>query len=256
MGKKSNQSFLFLLLCFTIISCNKTVDNNADCIPVNLQNGIIAFYPFSSGSLNDLSGNNYHLSNPTAATAGPDRAGNSNCAFSFVRSSGDFLTYVNPAFLDNFQTLPFSISIWYKPVGLNPSFEVLAGRDVGVHCPDTHGQWSVALFDNRRAVLGINERSLWDDYTAGVNTLNDLSNIWQHVVVTCNGIDLKLYRNGVLTTRTPGLGCNPPSPPTLNTGDLFLGKNFDGLLDDVIIYNRILTGVEINELYHLPACCQ
>jgi len=256
MGEKSNRSILLLLLSFTVVSCNKPDENEADCIPVNLQNGIIAFYPFNSGSLNDLSGNNYHLANPTTATPGADRAGNSNCAFSFLRAKGDFLTYANPDFLNNFQTLPFSISVWYKPVGLKPSFEVLVGRDVGNHCPDTHGQWSVALFDNRRAVFGINERSLWDDYTAGANTLNDLSNIWQHLVVTCNAIDLKLYRNEVLTTNTSGLGCNPPSPPTLNMGDLFLGKNFDGLLDDVIIYNRILTGAEISELYHLPPCCQ
>lgn len=256
MRKTINQQLLCLLLSFTITGCTKQNDNNVDCIPVNLQNGIIAFYPFKSGSLDDQSGNNYHLSNSTSASPGADRAGNPNCAFSFSRASGDFLTYANPTFLDNFQTLPFSISVWYKPIGLTWSFEVLVGRDNGRHCPNTNGQWSVALYDVRRAVFGINEYDIWDDYFAGNNTLNDLSNVWQHLVVTCNGQDLKLYRNGILTTETKGTGCNPQAPPTLNTGDLFLGKNFDGLLDDVIIYNRILTSAEIKELYQLPVCCQ
>ena len=241
---------LFLLVIFGSCESDKSNQVQADCIPTSLQNGIIAFYPFSNGSINDFSGNSYNLTNTSAASSGADRAGNPNCAFNFVSANGDFLKYTNPTFLNNFQTLPFSISLWYKTSSpTTASYELLIGRDTGLHCPDTNGQWSVGLYDLRNPAFGINEYSLWDD-------VSTLTTPWKHLVVTCHGTDLKLYINGALTTQTAGTGCGGTSFPTTNTGDLFLGKDFTGLLDDVIIYNHVLTATEINELYNLPACCQ
>ena len=242
------------LIILTIInSCKKTDDSTPlpqiSCLPANLQDSLIAFYPFSAGSLNDVSGHNYNLANPTTATSGADRSANPNCAFSFNHANGDFLKYANPTFLNDFQTNSFSVSLWYKPVGVQNGFEQLIGRDsTPVHCPDTFGQWSVGLYDVRSAVFGINVYSIWQD-DVGV------ADVWKHLVVTCTGTNLKLYINGVLTTSLPGTGCSTPMP-TINSGDLFLGMGFNGMLDDVIIYNKILTPSEISQLYNLAACCQ
>lgn len=243
----------FSIIAIFMFSCNDSDDSAKiqaeSCLPANLQNGVIAFYPFSNGSINDSSGNGYHLTNTTSASSGMDRAGNANCAFSFVQTNGDFLKYTNPTFIDNFQTLPFSISLWYKnendPIS---DYELLIGRDTGIHCPDTFGQWSVGLYDLRKPVFGINEYSLWHQIPTTTN--------WKHLVVTCIGTDLKLYINGILTTDTANTGCGGSSNPTLNIGDLYLGKYYTGLLDDVIIYNRVLTQTEITELYNLTPCCQ
>ncbi|MEC4004968.1 LamG domain-containing protein [Flavobacterium sp. SUN052] len=257
------KKILSLLALILISSCNNTetdkvIQTNQSCLSGNLQNGIIAFYPFSSGSLNDYSGNNYNLTNPTTASSGADREGNPNCAFNFIKANNEFLKYINPSFIDNFQTLPFSISVWYKPIG-TWSFECLIGRDMGVHCPDTYGQWSVSLYDGRKPVFGINEYSLWYNPAILYNPA-DYNDVWQHLVVTCYGNDLKLYRNGILTPNNPSYGgggnCSPPSQPTLNIGDLFLGKEYNGLLDDVIIYNRVISQSEVIQLYNLAACCQ
>lgn len=253
--------FAILVIALGIYACSgndETAKTQANCLPTNLQNGVIAFYPFNNGSINDFSGNNYHLTNTTTASSGADRAGNPNCAYNFVKANNDFLKYSNPTFLDNFQTQPFSISLWYKPVG-TWSFECLIGRDIGGRCPDTHGQWSVALFDLRKPVFGINQRCRW--YNDGVNyNPANYNNVWQHLVVTCIGNDLKLYRNGILSPNAindgTGYNCNPPSQPTVNVGDLFIGKLYNGLLDDVIIYNRVLTLTEVTELYNLSPCCQ
>ena len=98
-----------------IIGCTKPENKPSQlCLPGTLQNGLKAFYPFSAGSLHDYSGHIHNLTNSTSATAAVDRAGNSNCAFRFIKANGDFLNYTNPSFIDNFQYLPFSISLWYK----------------------------------------------------------------------------------------------------------------------------------------------
>lgn len=91
-----------ILLMGLIVSCDN--DDNADntdpdldegisCIPDNFLGNLIAFYPFSGGSLNDFSGNNYYLSNPTTASPDMDWGGNLDCAYFFVASNGDFLTF-------------------------------------------------------------------------------------------------------------------------------------------------------------------
>jgi hypothetical protein len=262
MIKALNQIGISLLLLLTI-SCGKSnktpLTITANCLPTNLQKGVIAFYPFSNGSLIDYSGNSYNLTNLTTATSGIDRDGNPSCAFNFIAANGEYLKYSNPSFLDNFQNLPFSISLWYKPLSLsNGAFEVLIGRDTTLHCSNTSGQWSVSLYDCRKAVFGINQYSLWDDYSNQLGcdqTIADLSNVWQYLVVTCNGIDLKLYRNGILTSKIPLSDCST-NIPSINAGDLFLGKDYTGLLDDVLIYDHILSQSEINQLYALPACCK
>ena len=243
---------IIALVCILPIinNCKKSNSNSQPgCLPANISDSLVAFYSFGSGSINDVSGNNYNLINITSATSGPDRAGNANCAFMFTQANGDYLKYSNPAFINNFQSTPFSISLWYKPLGIQTQtgYELLIGRDTSFHCPDTYGQWSVGLYDLRKAVFGINEYSLWQD-SIGLN-------IWKHLVVTCNGTDLKLYINGIVTPNTAETGCGIPVP-TLNIGDLLIGKGYNGLLDDIIIYKKVLTTSEITQLSNLQACCQ
>lgn len=249
---------LNLFFLALIISCNKSkkieaIQTTQGCLSGSLQHGIIAFYPFNSGSINDASGHNYNLINPTTATSGTDRAGNPNCAFNFIKANNEFLKYTNPTFLNDFHRLPFSISLWYKPLGIW-SFECLIGRDSVGHCPDTYGQWSVSLYDNRKPVFGINQYSIWFEESNFVQS--NYNNVWQHLVVTCLGNNMKIYRNGTLTSSIKSTGCIPSSGPTLNIGDLFLGKEYNGLLDDVVIYNRVVSQSEIYKLYNLAACCQ
>ncbi|MEO5890528.1 MAG: hypothetical protein ABIQ31_09760 [Ferruginibacter sp.] len=80
MRKVFCQNLSVMLVGLVINSCSKPTDNNTDCISIHLHSGIIAFYPFDAGSVNDMSGNNYYLSNPTTASPGTDRDGNTNCA--------------------------------------------------------------------------------------------------------------------------------------------------------------------------------
>ena len=68
---------------------------------------------------------------------------------------------------------------------------------------------------------------------------------WTHVAMTYDRSFLKLYVNGKLTgTRA----LDDPIP--VNTFDLMIGDDFQGILDEVMISNRALTDSEIVEHYH------
>lgn len=227
------------------------------CLPSNLQNGILAFFPFTKGSINDFSGNKYHLTNTTTASSSQDRNGNPGCAFAFSNISGDFLHYTNPTFLNNFSYQSFSISLWCKTIGTRygGAYEVLISRGVtNAYEPITceNGQWALGLHDCKRPVFSVGGNSVWGNTPIGETDCSLVSNSWTHIVISFDGSTRKIYLNGILNkTETGSCGIT-----NNNTGDLYLGKNYTGTLDDVIIYNRILTQTEITELYNLQSCSQ
>jgi DNA-binding beta-propeller fold protein YncE len=76
--------------------------------------------------------------------------------------------------------------------------------------------------------------------------------IWYHLVVTRTGQDLTLYVNG----KPESHGAPPPPFNELKHPPLFLGAqagipSFHGWLDEIAIYNRALTGKEVEDLYQL-----
>lgn len=257
---------LFLIplsICLiTLSSCKKT---DISCIPNKLQKGIIAFYPFSNGSINDFSGNGNDLSNTTTASSAMDRNGNTNCAFEFNNSDTltEFLSTSTTSFLDNLSE--YSISLWYQPLDtIRPGgdFEVLLSRDSGFSCPDRFGQWSVALYDCRQAVFG-RQNSVWETIDISTSscqqTVTYLTGNWKHLVATYNQSDneMKIYLNGALQDTQPILAdCGSGVPTIQDIGDLFIGVDYTGRIDDIIIYNKTLNQSEIDELFGLETCCE
>jgi Concanavalin A-like lectin/glucanases superfamily len=243
--KKLNQIGIVLLLSI-LISCEKseekTIIQNLNCLSTGLQNGVIALYSFGNGSLNDTSGNNYNLINTTTASSGIDRAGNPNCAFKFNSANNEFLKYTNPTFLDNLPINNLSISFWYK--SNNQTYGAFISRDNQQYCGSSFGEWSIG-HTNNVLIFGLQNGRLLH---YGVETTN-----WEHIVITSNNSNNQLFVNGVLTTN--GSGINGTSCPILNQGDLFIGRLYDGFIDDIIIYNRIITSTEVTELSNLNACC-
>lgn len=222
------------------------------CIPDELQNQVIAFYPFNSGSLDDLVNSNI-LTNSTSANSTLDRNSNENCAFEFSTSTNDFLTTTNTDFLNNLSE--FSISLWFNPsVSWNGNYNVLVSRDEGLSCPSTYGQWSLGLYDLNRPTFG-HLNSVWDQ---SWDTENDYNN-WHHLVATYNEINnsLSLYRNGALERTATGIttGCSN-TPTAEDIGDLIIGKYFDGKLDDIAIFNVELNQAQVTELFEIEPCCE
>lgn len=221
----------------------------------SLLSGVVAFYPFGYGSLSDLSGNGYNLQNPTAAVPTTDRGGSPNCAYRF--NGTDFLTPVGSStFLDNITTAPFSISLWYQPLGIRPvgNYELLIGRgNTPLHCPDTWGEWSMGLYDCRKAVVGFDYYSHWETSTMGCSAfMSFISNSWHHLAFVYDGTNYNLYRDGILSSTTSG----PCGPGTANVAAMMLGVDYTGDLDDIVIYNRALAATEVLALMNLnPSCC-
>ncbi|MEZ4920673.1 MAG: LamG domain-containing protein [Saprospiraceae bacterium] len=261
------KSFLlsFSLIALVFFACTKTDTPEANaCLPSNLTTGLIACYTFGNGSIADGTIYGNDLSNSTNAAASMDRAGNPNCAFEFdnlpTSVNTQYLTTASTGFLNGLNA--FSISLWYQPMDTTRdagAFETLISRDKGFHCPDTDGQWSLGLYDCRRAVFGL-KNSVWEQQppTAGCNPAADgVTGLWNHVVITYSEANntLELYKNGVLHGSVTGTANCQVAPTVQDIGDLFIGNNYTGKIDDIFIYDRILSPTEVGQLNALAACC-
>jgi len=103
--------------------------------------------------------------------------------------------------------------------------------------------------------------------TGRINVIGPVisTNIWYHVALVFNGISLKLYLNGervaaqsfsatILVKNTDPLRigcdydrCGFPEPPTNQNGNYL----FDGLIEEVKIYNRALSEQEIKASFNI-----
>lgn len=226
-------------------------------------NGLIAYWPFS-GNANDASGNGHH-GTVYGATLVNDRFGIANRAYSFD-GVDDSIVVPHHADFSFPAEVSFSISLWVKScdgdrvfsvglwtkdftypytdsvvqgynISMNPNGEI-GGHSYGTSStgPDLNsvstyadGKWHHAVlvasdtikvpFENSRRWSGlfVDGRLVDSDYNSNNNQVHDLSRNIADIVIG----------------RTPGFS-----------------THFNGLIDDIRIYNRALSATEVGNLYN------
>jgi hypothetical protein len=70
---------------------------------------------------------------------------------------------------------------------------------------------------------------------------------WTHIATTYDGVNQRLYVNGVLVNTQPQSGpiAVTGAPLRIGGNNTFAGEFFQGLIDQVRVYNRALTGPEV-----------
>jgi len=112
---------------------------------------------------------------------------------------------------------------------------------------DTDG-WSLYAFGPASNAIGVGFRN--GGTTLNISFTNTLKDQWVHIVGVWNGSMVLIYQNGVLKNST-GQAINPPSTSSpVTVGKDNGGQYFDGLIDEVRIYNRALSAAEILQMYN------
>ena len=225
---------------------------------VPVVNGLIAYWPFN-GDINDYSGNSHHLSG--TVSYGNDRNGVSKSAATFtgsafltqktdlgVTGSMTFSCWVgSPTYTVSRDDIEMYLAAvgrgnfgqhWvYWPLIVFPA-SVTEGRGVG---------FSVAA--NRINVFANGE---W--FNVILDYSCDISSGWHHVAVTIGTSNSPvLYLDGVKvkegSSAWNGFVPKLSNANTIGGGDYRAGGKYKGQLDDLCIYNRILSANEIKALH-------
>lgn len=236
----------------TLAICSLTIIAQAQ-IPTT---GLNAHWPFD-GNANDISGNN---NNGTIFNAVPanDRFGNPNRAYAFNGTSSH-IDVLNSTTVNMPNTQNFSFAFWVKFRGNSTNIQV-----IGKHLSGSfNGYFFFAKSSNPGYCNTPGMMSYYiasgasGDACANNPIANDTTN-W-YFITGMHNAQLNatyLYVNAVLQNDV-----GSKSGSSSNSEDLYFGaaKNgnnyfayFDGYLDGVRIYNRLLTQAEIISLYNEP----
>ncbi len=238
-------SFLSVLLIITF--CSTSIAQN---IPTYVPtSGLVAWWPFS-GNATDSSGNGNN-GTVNGATLTTDRFGTANKAYNF-NGTTDFISVPHSTFF-NFQSInKFTFSYWLKATTLsNAQISLLLSKQssFGASQLGFNANVEANYTSNFRIQNGASSNAY--SISSVSNTLN--TNTWYHIVQVWSGSQGSIYINGNLVAQTSGV-----SVVGDNNLDLLIGKpnwvagnvkNFNGIIDDIGIWNRALNQCEIQALY-------
>jgi hypothetical protein len=225
---------------------------------------LVAYYPFN-GNANDESGNGNN-GTMNGATLTTDRFGNPNKACLINGNSGTNGSNIYTSIPDVVNGLTnVTVSVWVKEYNLSYwhgeaylSYGSAYSTGIGFFSIGHYAGAGGTSGEPRDSLFFYASNSAGPYYQLGISwDSSSFANAYQHYVLVYDGSHgtLKAYMNGNL------IGSNTISATNLYTVDNHgaLGKHwftggsstrFNGEIDDVRIYERVLTDSEIQALYH------
>ncbi|MCD4664172.1 MAG: PKD domain-containing protein, partial [Bacteroidales bacterium] len=211
------------MLILTLICCiNLTAD---------LADSLVAYYPFN-GNANDESGNGNH-GTVNGATLTTNRFGNENSTYDFDGVNDYISTLLT--FPDN-QNI--SISVWVNWDSFQSSYR------------EIWSFWDISIFPiNSRVFLGPLES--YFRFGDGWNNINYQLPVgqWIHLTGIIDGNNRYFYVNGSLYSSQTDVISPKYNNFVIGRQGSFNGEYLEGIIDDIYIYNRVLSESEIQELY-------
>ena len=194
--------------------------------------GMVSWWPGDGNAQDIWDGNHGVLVGGTTFTGG--KVGQ---AFSFDNSLNSGVLVADSPNLNPTEAL--TIDAWVKPSSFPNAFPTVVRKRI------TDPQYLLAVTDQGQAHCNIGGPGA--DPVAGLVSLNE----WAHLACTYDRVAVRLFVNGAEVATSPATQPIPTTSAPLGIGKLdgATTKNFDGLIDEVEIFNRALTAAEIKAIY-------
>jgi hypothetical protein len=224
---------------------------------VDLQSGLVAYYPFQ-GNADDLSGNGLD-GTVYGAVLDTDRFNKTNSSYLFAGTTNWIRSDIDAT---NFAA-DFSLAAWVRFKDFDNDFPMIAMGD-GYYVV-FHGCGPAYVPDGWYQHVGFYQQHLTNEnqrmgFMVSPQALE--RNRWYHVCVTRSGSDYRMYVDSVLSAGTTspqrfplvgsrmGFGHVPPGASLLI--DRYDRCALHGNLDEIRIYNRPLSWLEVRALWQPP----
>jgi Concanavalin A-like lectin/glucanases superfamily/Galactose oxidase-like, Early set domain/Bacterial Ig domain len=224
---------LWILAAFVLLACPFKAAAQAP--------GLVVAYGFNEGSgttVTDSSGSN-NAGTITGATWAQGRFGNAlsfNGISDIVRIPASSSLNVSSA---------MTLEAWIKPTTAQSGWRTIMQREVDAYFLNASNSNGPLLPSGGGTFNGTGA------YVSGT-TANPV-NAWTHVALTYDGAMLRLYVNGALAASQAQTGSiQTTSNPLWIGGNSPYGEYFQGIIDEVRVYNRALSQAEIQTDINTP----
>ena len=227
------------------------IEGDTQASASTLEDGLVAYYPFN-GNANDESGNGNN-GTVNGATLTTDRNGDTERAYDFD-GTDDFIKALDS---ETLRSGSITLSSWVYSENNNRNVVVIS-KITDVSPADLGDPNQPASHSYRIRLNG--ELPFWE-----INTNNPWSQLsgseilrgqWELLTVTWDGQTQKIYRNGQLDSVNENAADG--NIKHLPGADLMIGRGwhpsedfFEGQIDDIRIYDRVLSDTEVTTLYDL-----
>jgi Concanavalin A-like lectin/glucanases superfamily len=254
-----------ILAAVIITSCTPTAVPVVGCtdniVSSSLGTGLLAYYKFPTATagnlLNDFGANGFTLTNVGGVVSDLDRTGLNTSSMRF--NGTNYL--LAPASFPNITTsvgTPFTVMVTYKPDAAliipQSKHPILIGQICGPIIPSI----LTNPFSSPNFILAIDSAKVVSSTLAPNNAYssspyNLVDNAWHNAAVSWDGINtVTVYQfnpapgSGITYSQTK-VGTALAS--TCTSANTIIGYGFNGIIDDVKIWNRLLTAAEMMSAY-------
>lgn len=212
---------------------------------------VVALWRFDNGDGSDSSGNGHHGELMAEPAFSPDTPGPLAGGQAINLFGGSHVQVPHDPGLDMVSAL--SITAWVKPEGEVQWDGIIAKNPSAGSGANQAGNYELRIENNGRFLHFLHQQGRVDDtaFHQGQSAIVS-PDVWTHVAVTADAAgsgDVLFYLNGELVDQLPGIILVKEFPVNENSliigsrADLFTG--FDGYLDDVALYDGVLTQAQI-----------
>ncbi|MDD4027401.1 MAG: LamG domain-containing protein, partial [Candidatus Shapirobacteria bacterium] len=218
----------------------------------NLKSSLIAHYKFDEGSGTTTNDSSENKNNLTFGVGNSSPVWSTNSKTNKALSFNGLTTYIeNNSNNDVFNLVNnLTVSAWVNPSSFSGSSKYIFGH---------YYQYGIYLTSSGtyEAILRGNDGTYY--YPTSSKTLN--LNEWQYLTLSFNEGEASLFINGkfINSSTIPTTTLYNISTDLITIGSYFNGSrsnNFNGLIDEVKIYNRALTPEEIKQDYNAGSAIQ
>ncbi len=223
-----------IILLSTLLLSVFTFAQTPNYVPAS---GLVAWWEFT-GNADDTSGNNNNLI-VNGATLTTDRNGNPNAAYSF-NGTNNYLTKSSLSY--NFsQGDSYSVSFWIKKADNASGVAMMSGSST-----NNNFIW-LLQYDATKIIYGTNKQGQTWTWLNGPA----YSTEWEHYVAVYNNQSMQLYKNGISLGTTSNIYTSVLSAalPFYIGSAIGPSAYIKGSIDDVGIWNRVLTPAEVTQIY-------